>query len=274
MNWSGRRVSSGPRRLRSCSCCRANKSGCSNAATSPRCAARSASRSLAAACAACSLRAMSDSTALRPARASATAVPIRDGGLSDGAVSSSSSCSISPRARSAIAAPRFSISSETTRSSSGSGICVCSTMSCMSLSSTSPFSSSACTIRSRACDARWSGSRPAIPSGAGKARCSSASGSICGAPRLAAPATPPTVPPSRPAATPASAYSLMASSSARGSPACIRSRTCCPISVGTSTAAPAPAPVAARVSRPPPISAAGLAINLAPRAVMMASRAD
>ena len=46
---SGRRVSSGPSLRRSCSCCRANKSGCSNVSTSPRSAARNPSLSRAAA---------------------------------------------------------------------------------------------------------------------------------------------------------------------------------------------------------------------------------
>ena len=54
INWSGRRSSSGPRRRRSSSCCSANKSGCSNAASSLRPTARRASRSRAAACARCS----------------------------------------------------------------------------------------------------------------------------------------------------------------------------------------------------------------------------
>ena len=63
------------------------------------------------------------------------------------------------------------------------------------------------------------------------------------------PVAPPIAPPRRPAATPTSMYSLIASSSSSGKPACARSRICCVISVGTSTAAPAPANCADRTNR-------------------------
>ena len=183
MNWSGRRSSSGPRRRRSCSCCSANKSGCSNAASSPRAAAARPWRSLAASCATFSFLSMSDCTAPRPAFASATAAAIRGGVPPTGA---SGPASISTRARCARAEPRFSRSSATTFSSAGNGICVRATISCISSRDISPLASMAVPMASRASLSRRSGSNPAIPSGAGNAPsarwsviCSGVSPSIC-----------------------------------------------------------------------------------------------
>ena len=65
----------------------------------------------------------------------------------------------------------------------------------------------------------------------------------------------------------------MASASAIGSPACARSSTACPISVGTSTIAPAVAPFLARVSSPPATSAPLPTKNLAPNTVKIESNA-
>ena len=62
-------------------------------------------------------------------------------------------------------------------------------------------------------------------------------------------------PPNKPPAMAASRYSAMASSLVRGKPACARSRTCCPNSVGASTTAPAAAPLTPRVNIPPPPTA-------------------
>ena len=62
-------------------------------------------------------------------------------------------------------------------------------------------------------------------------------------------------PPNRPPAIAASRYSAIASSLVKGSPACARSRTCCPSSVGASTTAPAAVPLTPRVNIPPPPTA-------------------
>ena len=62
-------------------------------------------------------------------------------------------------------------------------------------------------------------------------------------------------PPNKPPAMAASRYSAIASSLVRGSPACARSRTCCPSSVGASITAPAAVPLTPRVNMPPPPTA-------------------
>ena len=64
-------------------------------------------------------------------------------------------------------------------------------------------------------------------------------------------APPPNVPPIRPAATAVSMYPSTASSLSSSNPACARSINVCPSSVGTSTAAPVPAPLVTRVNNPP-----------------------
>ena len=63
-----------------------------------------------------------------------------------------------------------------------------------------------------------------------------------------------------PAATPASIYSLIASSLVNDNPAWARSITCCPISVGTSAAAPLTDPLPILVNIPP-VFIAGVAKN-------------
>ena len=76
---------------------------------------------------------------------------------------------------------------------------------------------------------------------------------------------PPIVPPSRPAAIPTSLYSANASSLSIGNPACQRSNACCPISVGTSTAAPRTVPLPTLVSTFLPGVTNPLSRNLSPR---------
>ncbi len=65
----------------------------------------------------------------------------------------------------------------------------------------------------------------------------------------------------------------MASALVRERPACARSRTACPISVGTSVITPTLAPLAARVSNPPAASPAGFKKNFAPTTVRIESSA-
>ena len=82
---------------------------------------------------------------------------------------------------------------------------------------------------------------------------STAGGAVAGASpvRLNGPVTPPTVPPIRPAPIATSLYCAIALSSSKGKPACSLSRTCCPISVGISVAAPWTKPLDARENMPP-----------------------
>ena len=91
--------------------------------------------------------------------------------------------------------------------------------------------------------------------------------------------TPRMPPPIIPPRTPAFMYSLIASSSSSGRPACLRSMICWAISVGISAAAPSPTPTAVRVSHfwpgfrnPPSRSLSPMALSAdCPTALMIAS---